>query len=391
MNTALRLVLTAIAVSIPATLAAQDTIRVCTYNTLLYSVSNEDGRTAKFRDILNEIKPHILVCQEVDDASLGPRFITDVMTWGSYASSPYNDGPDTDNQILYDQTKFALQSVERLSTELRDIGVYVLSRLNTFAPDTVTIYVVHLKAQDNSEDAQQRLREVQVLQAHAAGRDRVIVAGDFNIYSPQEPAYKALLEPTTGVTFIDPLGTTWQRNVTAYVPFYTQATRTDGDAACGGGVGGGLDDRFDFILVSENMKEAVIPGSYHVLGNDGQDRRNGSIDNPTNTAVSPAIAAALRCASDHLPVYVDLEWGEVPASVHEDMGSSWLRQNGTTLIVAAPEHNAPIRIFDLLGRQVLVEQPLSSPWSVDMSGLQQSGTYVVNMGSRWAPVHVTMR
>jgi endonuclease/exonuclease/phosphatase family metal-dependent hydrolase len=391
MNFALRLVVTALAVSIPATLSAQDTIRVCTYNTLLYSVSNEDGRTAKFRDILNEIKPHILVCQEVDDASLGPRFVTDVMTWGSFAASPYHDGPDTDNQILYDQSKFALQSVEYLSTELRDIGVYVLSRLNTFAPDTITIYSVHLKAQDNSEDAQQRLREVQVLQAHAAGRERVIVLGDFNIYGPQEPAYKALLQPTTGLTFVDPLGTTWQRNVVAYLPFYTQATRTDGDAACGGGVGGGLDDRFDLILVTENLKDKVIPGSYRVLGNDGQDRRAGSIDVPVNTAVSPAIAAALRCASDHLPVYTDIVWGEVPASVQDDAATSWLRQEGSTLVITTNEHHAPMRIFDLLGRQVLAEQPLPSPWRVDVSGLHQSGTYVVNVGTQWAPIHITAR
>ncbi|MEZ4784893.1 MAG: hypothetical protein R3F28_12555 [Candidatus Kapaibacterium sp.] len=73
----------------------------------------------------------------------------------------------------------------------------------------------------------------------------------------------------------------------------------------GGGVNGGMDDRFDQILLSPALLSRYLPGSYTSFGNDG-NHFNDSINAMPNTAVSPELAQALHDASDHLPVYLDL-------------------------------------------------------------------------------------
>ncbi|MBT8380857.1 MAG: hypothetical protein KJO59_00715, partial [Ignavibacteria bacterium] len=69
---------------------------------------------------------------------------------------------------------------------------------------------------------------------------------------------------------------------------------------------GGLDDRFDMILMSQGISNSgeitYIPGSYIEYGNDG-DHFNDSINQPPNAVVTQQIADALHNASDHLPVY----------------------------------------------------------------------------------------
>ena len=138
-----------------ATSHAADTVRVCTYNLLKFSQANEDGRLPQFRRILETIRPHVIVCQEVIDGTTVPLFISDVLTWGSYGSTPFIDGPDSDHLVFFDQTKFDLVGTRIIPTELRNILEVTLALRphdNTIA-DTVVIYSVHLKASDNSSDA----------------------------------------------------------------------------------------------------------------------------------------------------------------------------------------------------------------------------------------------
>jgi hypothetical protein len=73
-----------------------------------------------------------------------------------------------------------------------------------------------------------------------------------------------------------------------------------------GGSTGGMDDRFDFILVSAPMVEKVESGSYMAYGNDG-NHFNQDINSGSNSAVSAEIANALHAASDHLPVVADFD------------------------------------------------------------------------------------
>ncbi len=72
-----------------------------------------------------------------------------------------------------------------------------------------------------------------------------------------------------------------------------------------------MDDRFDFILISDEVrfgtkKVRYVQESYNAVGQDGL-RFNGSINGPPqNIAVSQEVADALFNMSDHLPVALKL-------------------------------------------------------------------------------------
>src|SRR5690606_38224226 len=116
------------------------------------------------------------------------------------------------------------------------------------------------------------------------------------------PAYQTLINQTAPKYFIDPLTLSGTWNNEIYSPYHTQSTRT---RQFGGGASGGLDDRFDMILMSQTVMEEggvfFLPGSYFAFGNDG-NHYNDSINKMPNTAVTQQIANALHYASDHLPV-----------------------------------------------------------------------------------------
>lgn len=367
---------------------AADTVRICTYNALKYSAQNEDGRIPHFRRVLDSIRPDILLCQEVDDASLGVRFVADVLTWTPFAASPFIDGPDTDNQILFAQDKFTYVGQRRITTTLRDIAEFTIATrpTNGLPPDTLVLYSVHLKASDDAASAAQRGREVGRMIASMTSARYAVIAGDFNIYSPQEVAYTDLVGSSATRRFVDPLGTTWVRNAAAYAQIYTQCTRRTTLGSCGGGVDGGVDDRFDYILVSTDLAPRVVPGSYTSFGNDGVARLNSAIDDPPNQRVSAEMAAALKCASDHLPVYVDVVLGDVQASVEGAANdASWLRLHGLSLEIDGLRDRDVVQIYDMQGRLWADHVVLGPSTSISVAGLP-AGVYGVRVGTRWASV-----
>lgn len=361
-----------------STASAADTIRVCSYNTLFFSQSNEDGRVPLFHQILDSLRPDIVVFQEVDDGTLGPRFITDVLTYAPFAASPYIDGPESDNQLLYDQSKFTYLGQRRISTSLRDIAEFTVVTLpdNGVQPDTVVLYSVHLKASDGSSEAAQRASEINALMATVTDLRYALVCGDYNIYSPNEAAYKALTGPTALRRFVDPLGSNWTRNSATYAPIYTQCTRNVTLGACGGGVDGGLDDRFDLILVSEALSTRIIPGSYRPFGNDGVPRLSASIDEPPNTLVSASMAAALKCASDHLPLSVDIIVGETPAGIEDIEQPSAISANPSAgrFQIAFLTPGEPLRVYNSQGKLVLDSEVLNNVTVIDLTN-QPVGVY----------------
>jgi endonuclease/exonuclease/phosphatase family metal-dependent hydrolase len=331
---------------------ASDTVRVCSYNLLKFSQSNEAGRVPLFARILDSIRPDIVVCSEVSDATAGPRFVSEVMTWAPFAATPYYDGPDTEIMVLYNQERLRLVTTRRIPTELRDIFETTLEHLNAqgVPDDTLVVYGLHLKASSSTSDEQQRAREMNVLASRMTTKRHVIVAGDYNVYRPDEPALQALIGPSAARRFIDPLGTNWRRNDAAFASYYTQCTRVTTISGCGGGVDGGIDDRFDFILPSSELAPRVLTSTYTAFGNDGTVRFNKSINEPPNQKVSAAIADALLCASDHLPIYVDVLLGDVPASVNDAQGSLWWTCDGHTITVAPGTPD--VNVYTSQGRRV---------------------------------------
>lgn len=294
-------VLTLIVILSLNSVSAQN-LKIMTYNLLAWSESNEDGRTSQMQKIFTAINPDIIVMQEVVEEAAINKLRTSLVN-RSYSMMEYKDIEDTECCCFYDPSLYSPISTKFIATSLRDISVYNLVEIKT--QDTFRIYTAHFKAAD--DEATQRAEEAQLMyddlfQYMERPKTHIIAAGDFNIYSPKEQAYITLAGARALPTLYDHQGS-WERNSTNYLTHYTQATRTNSDGACGGGVGGGVDDRFDYVLVSETLKDRVL--KYVNFGNDGKNRLNSAIDNPPNEIYGDEMAQALRCASDHLPVFIE--------------------------------------------------------------------------------------
>ena len=176
---------------------------------------------------------------------------------------------------------------------------------------TFYLYNSHYKAATDSED--RRAVEAQQVRdnADALGDGvNIMYAGDLNLYNSYEQAWSILTGYGNGKAN-DPLSRTgtWHDN-SSFKDVHTQSPVTY--AHYDGQITGGMDDRFDFQLLSDEVLDgdgiSYIPGTYRSFGNNGTHNLNSSISSGTG---APSVAlAALEEASDHLPVVADYQ---VPA------------------------------------------------------------------------------
>lgn len=293
---------------------AQPTYKIMSYNLLNYPGSDTTGRNPYFRTTIESVVPDILVVQEITSQAGVNGFLNNVLNVVSsgYAAGSFIDGPDTDNAIFYKTNSFTFLGNNPIFTSLRDISEFVL--IENTSGDTIRIYSVHLKASSGSTNEQQRLAEVTLLRDVTDAlplNSNFIVCGDFNIYGSNEPAYLKLKEQTTQGYFIDIYNLTGTWNNLAYAPYHTQSPRV---RQFGGGATGGLDDRFDMILMSQAVIDSgrimYVNNSYTAYGNDGL-HFNDSINAPPNNAVGQTIADALHYGSDHLPVFASFKFESI--------------------------------------------------------------------------------
>ena len=176
----------------------------------------------------------------------------------------------------------------------------------TFGESDFSVYVTHLKAGNASSDRSRRAAEASLLRADmdALGVGaQIILAGDLNVRSSNETSFSTFVSPGVGQLF-DPVSSpgTWHDNA-AFRGLHTQNPK---DPTNGGG---GMDDRFDFQLISGELLDGVgidyVAASYRAFGNNGTHQLNQSIT--TGTGATPEVLAALASVSDHLPVVADYE------------------------------------------------------------------------------------
>ncbi len=352
------------------------TLRIMTYNLLNYIGQDKNEN---FKTIVEAIDPDIIVVQEIEGQTAVDSFSIAVLenrfdTIGFHNGCTY----DTDNHIFYNPYEIVFLTDQYISTALRDIAEYKLKipGIN----DTLLIYSAHLKASSGIDNEQKRLAESTLLREHLnqhSPTTKFILVGDLNLYSSLEPAYQKLTgeEAENSGRLFDPIQTPgiWHNN-SRFTAIHTQSTRTSdiGDD----GATGGMDDRFDFILVSGSLSGRVIQGSYTAYGNDGA-HFNQSIISGSNGAVSPEIANALYYASDHLPVYTDISFGvsTIAEEISQVPTIYWLGQNypnpfnPRTMITYELQNTNYIHltIFNLLGQNV----------ANLFSGVQKAGRYEV--------------
>lgn len=297
---------------------AQNQHTIMTYNILNYPITDTTSRNPYFRTIFANLQPDILVVQEITSQQGVNAFLNKILLPNNpnYQAGTYINGFDTDNAIFFKANLFTFISNTPISTALRDINEFRLSY--NLTGDTIIIYSVHLKASDSLQNELQRAAEVDSLRQRTSllpPNSNFIVLGDFNIYRSDELAYQKLLDQSSNGYVIDPFNLVGTWNNSNYSIYHTQSTRV---RQFGDGTPGGLDDRFDMILMSQAIMDSggisFIPNSYYAFGNDG-NHYNDSINRPPNNAVSQLIADALHYASDHLPVIASFHFPSNPKSL----------------------------------------------------------------------------
>ena len=302
---------------------AQDTLTVMQYNLLYYgnynsgfadcyeTNNNTQRKDECIRTIVDYVKPDIFtVCEFGATAALQNNFLRHNL---NINGANYWQSDNIINHIFYDSRKLGLKKHIALRTNPRDTDVYelYLKTKSLAAGDTVKLIciVAHLKAGQGFEAS--RRAQIQTamdyLNQHYP-HDNALIMGDFNMYGASESGYRLLTQTYSNpeVLFIDPLGSAgvgeWNCNG-QFAAYHTQSTRSYSDECFSAG---GLDDRFDFILMADEIKFSYnhmryVNNSYHAVGNDGR-HYNQSVNQGSNTAVPTAVAEALFDGSDHLPV-----------------------------------------------------------------------------------------
>ena len=332
-------------------------IRVMTYN--LLNFSDDDNREIHYISILESVLPDLIVVQEVVGQTGFTHFqsdVLDVFQNGQWSGAPFiNQSAQQDIALFFKHDIFSFISTGAIGTAqssgTRDVIEWTM--VHNMSEIEFTIYGVHFKASSGSSNAEQRLAEATVLRQHLnnLSNSYFIVAGDFNIYSNSastEPAFNMLTgesDNNVGRLFdpIDRIGN-WHNN-SSFSDVHTQSPRT---TSFGGGANGGMDDRFDWLFVSESIlnnqsRMVYVDDTYTAFGNDG-NHFNDAINSGNNFAVSDQIADALHDASDHLPVYMDVWFDDLvftdrgiviteimanPASVSDSYGE-WFEITNTT-------------------------------------------------------------
>ena len=348
--------------------AQVDTLRIATYNLLNFPDATSNSRIPHFITVIDAIDPDILVVQELTEAIGVTTFLNDVMNHNdnAYQAAPFLNGFDTDNGLFYKSAKILLLGSQNITTALRAITEYVLSSNEV----QFSIYSLHLKASQGAENENKRLAEATILRTKLnllLSTSNFIVAGDFNIYTASEPAYNLLTatgsQADNNGRLYDPINQfgNWHIN-SSFRSIHSQSTRI---TAFGDGAGGGLDDRFDIMLVSNSVLSGggmdILPATYRAFGNDG-NHFNQAISAGSNSAVSASVANALHQASDHLPVFADFKVG-TPTSVStlfDGPAAFELSQNypnpfngETVILFSVPvQSDIVLAIYDLAGRLV---------------------------------------
>ncbi|MCB9854924.1 MAG: hypothetical protein H6818_04495 [Phycisphaerales bacterium] len=304
-------------------------VRVCTYNLLQFtssSLMSDPARVDAFKVVLSAIDPDILIVQEISNqaavnllrdqilnASGGPG--GNPGTPEHYSAASFTDTASSlDQAILYRDAIFeeVAGSYTTLNTTPRITPRWRMRPVNAVSDSTdIYFYSMHL----SSTDSLSRATQTQIVRADAnalpAGTNLYYV-GDFNIDSSSEASYQNLIGSqidNDGRAF-DPLNRpgTWSSN-SSFADIHSQSPHLDNSGGPPGGVGGGMDDRFDFLLISAALQDSVgfdyIPGTYRSFGNDGHHYNMDINDNPV-IPEGIAVANALHAASDHLPVMMHL-------------------------------------------------------------------------------------
>lgn len=334
----------------------QEIVTYVSYNVLnyrnetTYCTNTNNSPTAKegyMKTIFGHIQPDLIACNEVGSNPTNAVKILDRClnvdgeTKFQMASFSSSSGADISNAFYYNGDMFTMYANDKILNEVggspitRLIDVFTLYYNDANLPlgsDTtfLTIFIVHLKAGNTTADAVKRTSATEAVMNYITTESitgNYIISGDFNVYNATESAFQNLVAPSNmAIKFNDPINRmgSWNNN-SSFADVHTQSTHATSNGCASGG---GLDDRFDFVLISDAIKSdgdhlEYVNNSYQALANDG-NHFNQSINNLPNNTVPSTVLDAIYNGSDHLPVVMDMIITEaVPNSVSDLEGSKF--------------------------------------------------------------------
>ncbi|HOI29063.1 MAG TPA: T9SS type A sorting domain-containing protein [Melioribacteraceae bacterium] len=353
-------------------LAAQNSIRVMTWNIHDYTPYNPtptdpgrvDFNNPGLKAVIDEMKPDVLVCQEVRDQASVDQLLKYVLEY-KYIAAEFIPSTQMNSVLFYKESIFTSLGNIVHQAETRPINEFPLIYEPT--GDTLIIFSVHLKANDinsannNFDNKQKRASQVQVFRnrtANLPANKNFVILGDFNTLNGSETAFQMLIDQSSKGYVLDPQNSVgeWERNP-AYAHTHTMYANN-------------LNVRFDMILISQSLRDpggvdyGYVP--YPIVANDGQ-HYGKAVNAPPTNLLGQSLADAAVSASDHLPVFADILFG-VPSTVDESgiPVQFDLRQNypnpfnpSTTIHyrIESPGH-VTLKVYDFIGREVatLVDQ-----------------------------------
>ena len=285
---------------------------------------------------------------------------------GMYAMSPYQatesggdptsgNGP---NALVYNTKTLQLLASVPVdppggTSYLGSSGEYREVMRYEFAPAGMTptatnefyIYVSHYKSGASSTDLTERNGEARIIRNDEAtnlpANARVLYVGDYNITTSGEASYQTILAASApngaqqgqGIDPLNPSAATsfdWSANSNL-------SMKTDSSTS--------LHYRDDLQVMTTNIYFgiagglALVPGTYHVFGNNGTTAYKGSVNSGSNTALNSDLATGapisasqlyldLTSASDHLPVVADYT---IPITVPAPVFQSVTGTGGTVM------------------------------------------------------------
>jgi endonuclease/exonuclease/phosphatase family metal-dependent hydrolase len=184
------------------------------------------------------------------------------------------------------------------------------------ATDDFYVYNSHYKAGSATSDKAQRDYEATQIRADSDALGdgaNILYVGDYNIQSSNEASYQTIVSAGNGQA-VDPIGLPGAWHNSSNPSIISQFTQAPSNTPPSGYTGGGLDDRFDFVLASGELSDGsgidYVGNTYHAFGNNGSVGLNGDINSPSSTALTglanrTTVLNLLTTVSDHLPVVAD--------------------------------------------------------------------------------------
>jgi len=380
----------------------QTRIKAMMYNILNYSDSEvSQNKTPFLSTILNEVSPDLLmVCEVVDEIGSNYLFENAIIPHNEdFKKAPFEENQSgsysLQQMVYYNSNKLIFEESRVITADTRDINQYTF-KINTenaeINPIRMEVFVTHLKASTGSSNRQRRLNSIQSFVSYTntiASDSYVLFAGDFNFYTSNEEGYQYLIDNRNPIIMIDPINrpaptfpddgvdyfnydnydSTYFWNNSSFSDIHSQSTRTSNSGLIDdSGSTGGLDDRFDFIMMSENFNTSsdlfYVNDSYQVVGNNGNCYNSQISNSNCSGTYSQTLRNALIEFSDHLPIVMEIETPENTLSTYTlskiNFISSNITQDYLKIFLTDKLDKNTIKIYTINGQLIRIKTPKNS-------------------------------